>query len=158
MSYETEYDLCERVSSNFHDILNVNIYPFIENNKRIGTRGKNRPLVIEFSNKNITKYILRNTKYFKNTGLAIDIFMQGSDLEHRKLLRYNLQLAKKNGHPKTGLIQSHSNAQGKTKFTQNVQENIDQINNSIGISAPPEKYIKNINKRTISPRKNQIFQ
>lgn len=95
---ETECDLYECVSRIFYDTLDININPFVEEISRIGKRGKSRPLVIEIMNKRMVKYIMRNNKCFKGTGLAVDTFMEGKELKDRNILRQNLQLARKNGH------------------------------------------------------------
>ncbi|KOB70050.1 putative endonuclease-reverse transcriptase [Operophtera brumata] len=95
--YETENYLYDQVSRAFQEIMNININPYIEEIKRIGKRGHNRPLAIELISKRMTKYILENAREFKNTGLSAGIFMDGNKLQERNELRKHLVLARKNG-------------------------------------------------------------
>lgn len=94
---ETEYDLYENVSKAFSDIMSININPFVEDIQRIGRKGKTRPLVIELTNKRMAKYILRNNKCLRNTGLAVDTFVEGQELKERTILKQNLRDARRNG-------------------------------------------------------------
>lgn len=94
---ESEYDLINRVSRAFHEIMDININPYIEELKRIGKRGDNRPLAIEIMNKRMTKYIIENARTFHNSGLTIAPFMDSKTLKQRNELRENLRIARENG-------------------------------------------------------------
>lgn len=94
---ENNFNLFENVNKVFGDILDLNANPYIEDIRRIGKRGKNRPLEIEFISKRFTKYILENSKYFKNTGLAVSQFITGDELRNRNALRQKLRDARQKG-------------------------------------------------------------
>lgn len=94
---ETVFDLCDRVSHVFQEIMNINIDPYIEDIKRTGRNGYKRPLAIEFISKRMTKYIFDNAREFKNTGLAVGPFMDKKALQQRYELRHKLRIARQNG-------------------------------------------------------------
>jgi cell division protein FtsB len=96
-AHENEQDLIERVNSIFYDILGIDINGFIEGVTRIGKRGYRRPVVIDLINKRMTKYILRNNTYFKNTGLGVSEFLDPEALKKRHILRNTIIDAKKKG-------------------------------------------------------------
>lgn len=95
--HETENNLYDRVSQAFQEIMNININPYMEEIKRIGKQGHKRPLEIELISKRMTKYILENARAFKDTGLAVGIYMDGKKLQERNDLRKHLTSARKNG-------------------------------------------------------------
>lgn len=95
--HETECDLFDRVSQAFQEIMNININPYIEEIKRIGRYGDRRPLSIELISKRMAKYITENAREFRNTGLAVGPFLDKETLQNRNQLKYNLQMARKNG-------------------------------------------------------------
>ncbi|KAI5632413.1 PHD-finger domain-containing protein [Phthorimaea operculella] len=73
--WESEYELHDRVVGIFSSILPVNLTGYIEEMTRLGKRGHRRPLVIELLSKNMTKYLLDNQHYFRNTGFNISEFL-----------------------------------------------------------------------------------
>lgn len=95
--HETVNDLYHHVSQAFSDIMGINIYPYIEDIKRIGRRGANRPITIELLSKRMAKYIMENSRKFKNTGLSIDMYLDGDKLHKRNELRKQLQISRKDG-------------------------------------------------------------
>lgn len=95
--WETEGDLCDRVTYLFQDLMNINLENFIENINRIGKRGYTRPLVIELLSKKMVRNILHNKQYFKNTGLAITEYLDENQRQTRKHLRQLLWEARNNG-------------------------------------------------------------
>ncbi|KAH9634943.1 hypothetical protein HF086_004343 [Spodoptera exigua] len=94
---ETEYELIDRVSRVFHEVMNININPYIEEVKRIGKRGDRRPLAIELMNKRMSKYITENARDFHNTGLGVGPFMDPQTLQQRNELREALRKARRSG-------------------------------------------------------------
>ncbi|KAH9629669.1 hypothetical protein HF086_009005 [Spodoptera exigua] len=94
---ETEYELIDRVSRVFHEVMNININPYIEEVKRIGERGDRRPLAIELMNKRMSKYITENARDFQNTGLGVGPFMDPQTLQQRNELREALRKARRSG-------------------------------------------------------------
>lgn len=94
---ETEHDLYDRVPRAFHDIMNINLNPYIEEIKRIGTKGNRRAIMIQLTNKRMAKYITENLRYFKGTGLSAGEFLEGHKLQERNRLRKLLQQARRNG-------------------------------------------------------------
>lgn len=94
---ETEFELIDRVSRVFHEVMNIDINPYIEEVKRIGKRGDRRPLAIELMNKRMSKYITENARDFQNTGLGIGPFMDPQTLRQRNELKEPLRTARKNG-------------------------------------------------------------
>lgn len=97
-SWETENDLYNEICKIFNETMGININPYIEELKRIGKRGSRRPVTIEFISKRMTKHIMDNKRCFKGTGLAIEPFIIGKQLEQRKELSRKLRLARQNGH------------------------------------------------------------
>lgn len=142
---ETEYDLYDRVSRVFHDIMNININPYIEEIKRIGKTGRNRPLAIELLNKRMTKYVIENCKCFKNTGIAVDLFMEGEKLQKRNTLRKNLQEARKNGH--------HAIIKNNKLFINGKETTVDAIQNIPTTSKDIKYSKKDNNKATVDKAK-----
>lgn len=94
---ETELELNERIICLFRDILNVNLTGYIEDLTRLGKRGPRRPIVIELISKRMTKYILQNSRFFRNTGFAVSAYLTGNALEERKQLREQYLNARKSG-------------------------------------------------------------
>lgn len=94
---ETEYDLLERLSHMFRDIMNVNLNGHVEELRRIGKRGNQRPLIIELVNKQITRYLLDNRSYFLNTGLSISEYLDEQSLKTRRNLINMLREARREG-------------------------------------------------------------
>lgn len=84
---ETEEDLNDRILHLFGDILNLNLLGYIEDVHRIGKRGPRRPIVVELISKRMTRYILQNARYFKNTGLVVTSYLTGEALKEKKALR-----------------------------------------------------------------------
>lgn len=95
--HETEAELDDRIINLFGDILNINLQGYIEDLKRIGKKGPRRPIVIELISKRMTKYILQNTRYFRNTGFAVTEFLTGDALQERLMLRERYLDARKMG-------------------------------------------------------------
>ena len=85
--YENDFDLHNRIIDVFYEIANIDLTGYIEDINRIGRRGWRRPLVIELLSKRMTKYILSNTRNFRNTGLWISEFLDEQGLSERKQQR-----------------------------------------------------------------------
>lgn len=96
--WENEFDLHDRIVYIFQDLLNVNISGYIEEISRLGKTGNRRPLVIEMLSKKMTKFILLNKRYFKNTGLVVTEFLDKTTLREQNLLRRDMMEARKKGH------------------------------------------------------------
>ncbi|XP_073942432.1 uncharacterized protein [Choristoneura fumiferana] len=94
---ESEYDLLERLSYMFRDIMNVNLDGYVEELRRIGKRGNQRPLIIELVNKQITRYLLDNRNFFLNTGLSITEYLDEKSLKTRRNLINILREARRDG-------------------------------------------------------------
>ncbi|KAI5646532.1 hypothetical protein NE865_01465 [Phthorimaea operculella] len=94
---ETEEELHDRVIEAFREILNVNLIGYIESTARIGRKGNRRPLAVEILSKCMTKYLLENREYFKNTGLAISEYLNEQSIRERKKLLEILKMERKNG-------------------------------------------------------------
>lgn len=93
----------DRIINIFQDLLNVNLLGYVEDLKRLGRRlsspkQKPRPLVIELISKKMTKYLLQNGRYFRNTGLAISEYLDDKSLQTRRSLQENLRSARLSGH------------------------------------------------------------
>lgn len=95
--YENEYDLLQRISHAFHDILELNINPYIETVRRIGKIGFKRPIEIELISKRMVNYLLQNSHCFQNTGLSVSEFVSGPTLQQRNHLRQALREARRSG-------------------------------------------------------------
>lgn len=95
--WETEYDLTEKISNIFHEILNTNISGYIEEISFLGKKGGNRPLKIELISKRMKKYVIGNSDCFKNTGLSVTDYYDTATLKKRWELKQALQTARKNG-------------------------------------------------------------
>lgn len=96
--WETEEETCERVIHAVYDILNIDLTGYIEDVSRIGKRGTKRPLRIELISKRMTKYILNNGLYFKNSGLSISEYLDERALRERQVLKEALTTARLHGH------------------------------------------------------------
>lgn len=95
---ESEWELHSRLIDMFHEILNVDLTGYIEEIYRIGRKNtKNRPLVIEFLSKRMSKYIIENGNYFQGTGIFITEFLNENARKHRNLLREEMIKARING-------------------------------------------------------------
>jgi hypothetical protein len=95
--WESEYDLTKRISTIFHELLNINISGYIEEISYIGRKGPKRPLKIELISKKMKKYILENSDCFKNTGLNITEYYDTITLQKRRELKQALHTARQNG-------------------------------------------------------------
>ncbi|XP_063370262.1 uncharacterized protein LOC134658506 [Cydia amplana] len=96
--WENESELYDRILYVFQDILNVNLVEYIEACTRIGRKGQRRPIVIELLSKKVTKYLLNNKAYFKNTGVWISEFLDQESLKSRHTLKKTLYKARQEGH------------------------------------------------------------
>lgn len=94
---ETEDELFNRVTNVFYEILELDVNPFIEEIRRIGNRGNKKPIEIELISKRMTRYILKNKHWFKNTGLAVGEYVEGEELEQRNIISRKLKEARRNG-------------------------------------------------------------
>ncbi|CAH2268385.1 jg15839 [Pararge aegeria aegeria] len=94
---ETEAELNDRIINLFGNILNINLLGYIEDLNRIGKKSPRRPIVIELISKRMTKYILQNNRYFRNTGFAVTAFLTGEALQERKELKEEYLNARKSG-------------------------------------------------------------
>lgn len=97
MNWETEYDLQDRVINIFGDILNTDLTGYIEDLTWIGKYGRKRPLVLELLSKQMTKFILQNKRYFRNTGITISEFLDVKATQTRRKLREILDVERKKG-------------------------------------------------------------
>lgn len=95
---EDSCQLYERLVYAFQDILNINVQGYIEGLRRLGKNGHRRPLEIEFLSKNLTRQILQNRRYFRNTGLAVSEVLGAESIQHRKKQIAILIEARRNGH------------------------------------------------------------
>ncbi|CAG9790052.1 unnamed protein product [Diatraea saccharalis] len=94
---ENEYDLHEKVETIFYNTMNVDLSGYIEDLKKLGKRGSRRPILMELISKRMVRYILRNAKYFKNSGLYICEYLSERSLQEKRLLRNSLLEARKKG-------------------------------------------------------------
>lgn len=96
---EHESSLHDRLIELFRDIVNIDVSGYIEDLYRLGrpARPKNRPLVIEFISKRMTKYIINNSGCFQGTGLFVSEFLDANARKHRAQMREKLFQARKNG-------------------------------------------------------------
>lgn len=95
---ENESELQDRVIYLFQDVLNLNVSGCLEDIKRLGKKGHRRPILVELLSKNMTNYILKNRRAFKNTGIAVTELLEGESLKYRKKLIETLIAARKEGH------------------------------------------------------------
>lgn len=124
--WENNYELHDRIINIFQDILNVNLSGYIEDLKRLGRKGYRRPLVIELLSKNMTRNILHNRRFFKNTGLAITELLGSESLQRRNKLVEILVEARRNG-CRANIINNKLIIDGKEhKITQESPINIDR--------------------------------
>lgn len=93
--YEDENELHDRIVNIFYDVIGIDLTGYIEDVCRIGKRGNRRALKIEILSKRVTKYILGNVKFFKNTGLWISEYLNENGLERRKQEKHNYQKTKR---------------------------------------------------------------
>lgn len=96
--WETEEQTNERVINALYDILDIDLTNYIEDMSRIGNKGSKRPLKIELLSKKMVNYIIKNSRYFRNTGLAVSQYLQEQALKERNALRQALLEARRNGH------------------------------------------------------------
>jgi hypothetical protein len=85
----------------FYELLNIDIERHIDSASRMGRKGtrRRRPVLIELTNKRVTKYILENTYCLRNTGYAIsELLGQEALLEKRKQREYLLQARRDGKH------------------------------------------------------------
>lgn len=95
--WETEEQSYERVIQTMYDITNIDLTGYIEELSRIGKKGSKRPIKIELISKRMKDYILKNGQYFKDTGLAVSLYLDNEALQERNLLRNALISARKKG-------------------------------------------------------------
>jgi hypothetical protein len=117
---ETELDLQERLLHIFRDIMNTNLYGYIEDLRRIGKRGNKRPLVIELLSKSMTRYLLQNSEYFQNTGLSITEYLDEESLKIRRNLKNALSEARRVG--KHAIIRNNKLIINGTEYTHEKNE------------------------------------
>lgn len=94
---ENEMETHDRVINIFGEIMNVNLFGYIEELTRIGRQGNKRPLIIELLSKKLTRHLLQNKQYFQNTGLYITEYLNKNEIKDRKELIKTLQKARKDG-------------------------------------------------------------
>ncbi|KAI5639938.1 hypothetical protein NE865_07667 [Phthorimaea operculella] len=96
--HEDEWSLIDQLQDMFRDLYNINISGFIETATRVGSkRSKRRPIVVELISKRMTKYIIDNTVYLKNTGLFISEYLDKSGRQNRKTMLNMMRNARKDG-------------------------------------------------------------
>jgi hypothetical protein len=95
--WENENELEYMVTNIFFDTLNVNLEGYIEDILRIGKKGYRRPIVIELISKKMSKYILRNSSYFRDFGLAVAPYLDADQSEKRREMRKILIAERKSG-------------------------------------------------------------
>lgn len=96
--WENMQDLHNYVLCIFHDILNIDLSGQIEDIRKMGKKGTKGPITVELLSKNITNYILANTKYLKNVGITVTSYLDEEALKVRKQLVQILIDARKKGH------------------------------------------------------------
>lgn len=94
---ETEANVYDRIVQMFYELLNVNIDGYVEQLTRIGRRGHQRPLEIEFIGKRITKSLLEQSHYLRGTQYTITEYMTAEELRKRREIRKILQEARAQG-------------------------------------------------------------
>lgn len=94
---ETDLQLYERVTHIFNDVLNINLFGYIENSSRIGKRRHMRPLALELLSKNMTNFILQNKYCFYNTGIKVTEYLEGEDLRKQNEVTKTLREARASG-------------------------------------------------------------
>lgn len=97
--YKWEHDdeLYDRILNILYDIMNINLEGYIEDIHRLGKKGYRRPIVVELTNRRITKNILQNYRAFTGTGMAVTEYLDGELMEKRKELGKILQEARRQG-------------------------------------------------------------
>lgn len=80
---ETEYEIHDRVINAIYEVTNIDLTGYIEDVKRIGRRGWRRPIEIELLSKRLTKHLLGNARYFRNTGLWMSEFLDEKGRQER---------------------------------------------------------------------------
>lgn len=96
--YEEEWILIDQIEGIFRDLFNMDLSGCIESVTRIGRRGSNRrPIIIELISKRMTKHILQNTIYLKNTGFYISEYLNETERKMRRLMQDLMKNARKNG-------------------------------------------------------------
>lgn len=148
---ETEYDLLERLCHIFRDIMNVNLDGYVEELRRIGKRGNQRPLVIELISKQMTRYLLENRNFLLNTGLSITEYLDEQALKTRRNLINILREARRDGKHAVlrsnkliinGVEYSDSTLDSSSNSTPNLTQN--SIPNTV---SPTTENAKNLNGR-----------
>lgn len=94
---ETERELLQTVCQSFHDYMELDLNPFIENIRRIGRRGRNRPILLELISKRMARYVIQHAHYFKNSGIYISEFKNKTELQEIKQLRELMSKARQEG-------------------------------------------------------------
>lgn len=146
---EPEHELYNRVTHVFQEVLNINLFGYIEDARRIGNYRprQQRPLIVELISKKMTKYIIQNSKYFRGTGLGISEYLDKRTLQIKKDLRDGLRTARQSGHH--AIIRNNKLiVNGKTTDTQLTTNTVDtticssqSINDSHNITTkPPERH------------------
>lgn len=113
---EDERDLEHRIIKMFNEVMNINLIGYVEGIVRLGKHGRKRPVLLELISKRMTKYIFRNAKAFRATGIFVSEFLDGKTLQEKK----NLQ-AKQNHINQYGR-QSTSLRTNKTAHADNLTE------------------------------------
>uniref|UniRef100_A0A2H1VTD1 SFRICE_041114 n=1 Tax=Spodoptera frugiperda TaxID=7108 RepID=A0A2H1VTD1_SPOFR len=95
---ESIYDEQYRLVDIFYNKLNVDLTEYLDETYRLGRNyNKNRPLVIEFTSKRITKYILENKHYLQGTRLFVSEYLDKNARSQRKEMHEEMLKARKNG-------------------------------------------------------------
>lgn len=96
---EPECVIYNRLTDLFYNITEIDVTGYIENAYRIGRNyNKNRPLVVEFISKRLTRLLLENKNYFKGTGVFISEFMDVNEQKENKKLKEEMFEARKKGY------------------------------------------------------------
>lgn len=148
--YETESELHDRVIDLFGNILNINLTGYIEDIRRLGRKGQRRPLMIELISKKMTKYILQNTRYFRNTGIDVSEYLNKESTQDRIKMVEILREERKQG--KHAVIRNNKlyiegkeyNSQQPSQTTRHSDPRSLETNRSFGEKGPTPRH-SNIN-------------
>jgi hypothetical protein len=155
---ENNYDLYDSVNKVFAEIMAIDTNPYIEEMKRIGKKGGRRPIEIEFISRRFARYIMENSKYFRNSGLAISTFMTGEKLRERNMLKQKLQEARQKGHY---AIIRNNRLFINGKPYEDIQSKSQRINSENDIhptTKQPIQLIDNIQTTDTPEHQNQTFR
>ncbi|KAL4704978.1 hypothetical protein ACJJTC_005464 [Scirpophaga incertulas] len=96
---ENKISILTEIKHALDDILNVDLTGYVEELTRIGRKNlPRRPIVIELTSKSMVKYLLQNSRFFRNTGLSISEYLDEAALQARKHLQLHLRAARNDGH------------------------------------------------------------